>query len=177
MTAGGERPQSTMELSNSDAARLRAARNAGHTRLQACRRHVRSSSMREVSRLGSEAVIHQETPCNLVTFRSLVGPADLLRTTVVTRLARQAEAWRRTLLIRRKRTPRVRHWQPDLPFGLRNLYQRWRFPRPTFWEISMLLGSASLFTPALGKQIAHLRPRGGTAMTRTSESRGGVLHT
>jgi len=41
-------------------------------------------------------VVHQETPCNLVTFRSLAGPADLLRTTVVTRLARQAEAWRRT---------------------------------------------------------------------------------
>lgn len=53
--------------------------------------------MREDSRLGSEAVLHQGTPCNLVTFRSLVGPADLLRTTVVTRLARQAEAWRRTL--------------------------------------------------------------------------------
>ena len=58
---------------------------------------MRSSAMREDSRLGSEAVLHQETPCNLVTFRSLVGPADLLRTTVVTRLARQAEAWRRTL--------------------------------------------------------------------------------
>ena len=58
---------------------------------------MRSSAMREDSRLGSEAVLHQETSCNLVTFRSLVGPADLLRTTVVTRLARQAEAWRRTL--------------------------------------------------------------------------------
>lgn len=76
------------------------ARNAGHTRLQACWRHVRSSAMGGHSRLGSEAAIHQETPCNLVTFRRLIGPADLLRTTVVTRLARQAEAWRRTLDLR-----------------------------------------------------------------------------